>query len=80
MLLVPTSAGASKSGEDRNLMRAVTLSEVTRVNRAESVPEVIIIVEDSFTEIVAAFEVVSLFSAKEKVVAFVKVGAVVSGV
>jgi hypothetical protein len=57
---------------------AVTLSEVTRVKRAESVPEVMVIVEDSFTVIVAALVDVAVFSAMEKVVEFVKVGAVVS--
>jgi hypothetical protein len=80
MLLVPTSAGASKSGELRNLIRAVTLSKVTIVKSARSLPDVIVIVADSLTIIVAAFVEVALFSAIENAVELVKMGAVVSGV
>jgi hypothetical protein len=57
-------------------MRAVTLSDVTKVKSAESVPEVIVIVDDSFTVIVAALADIAVFSANENEVEFVKVGAV----
>jgi hypothetical protein len=76
--LTPTSVGDSKFGELRNLILAVTLSEKTRENKAESEPELIVMVDDSLTVIVAALPEIAVFSAKEKVVALVKVGAVVS--
>jgi hypothetical protein len=49
------------------------------VNRAESEPELIVLVTDSEIEMVATFEAVALFSAIENVAPFVKLGAVVSG-
>ncbi len=75
---MPTSLGASKLGDVKNLIRAVVLSEVIIVKRAESVPEVIVIVEDSLTVIVAALVEVEVFSAIENEVELVKVGAVES--
>jgi hypothetical protein len=63
-----------------NRILAVTLSEVTKVNLAESVPEVMVIVEDSLTVIVATLVDIAVFSAMEKVAEFVKVGAVESAV
>ena len=77
---MPTSDGPSKLGELKKRMNAVTESEVTIEKRAESVPELMIIVEDSETLMVATFELVELFSAIENEALFVKIGAVVSGV
>ncbi len=65
-------------GDVKNLIRAVVLSEVMIVKRAESVPAVIVMVADSLTVIVTAFVEVEVFSANEKVVELVNVGAVVS--
>jgi hypothetical protein len=59
-------------------MRAVKLSEKTTVKSVESEPELIVIVEDSLTVIVAALVEVTEFSEKEKVVEFVNEGAVES--
>jgi hypothetical protein len=79
-LFVPTSVGLSKLGDAKNRTKEVVVSDVTIVNRAESEPELIVLVTDSEIEMVATFEAVTLFSAIEKDVPFVKVGAVVSGV
>jgi uncharacterized protein YycO len=79
-LFPPLSEGASKSGEDLNLINAVTVSEVMMLNKAASTPDEIVTVADSETTIVAAFADVAMFSAAEKVVEEVKVGAVRSGV
>jgi hypothetical protein len=54
----------------------VTLSDVTKLKSTESFPEVIVIVDDSFTVIVAALAEIAVFSANEEDVEFVKVGAV----
>jgi hypothetical protein len=67
-------------GEVLNLTKAVTESDVTILNKAASAPDEIVTVADSETTIVAAFEDVVMFSAAEKVVVEVKVGAVRSGV
>jgi hypothetical protein len=77
--LPPTSAGASKSGDVLNLIKTVTESEVMMLNKAASAPDEIVTVADSETLIVAAFAEVAMFSAAEKEVDEVKVGAVVSG-
>jgi hypothetical protein len=77
--LPPTSAGASKSGEVLNLIKAVTVSEVMMLNKAASAPDEIVTVADSETLIVAALADVAMFSDTEKEVDEVKVGAVVSG-
>ena len=72
---MPTSIAFSKSGELRNLTLAVKVSTVDKVKIAESLPELSVIVDDSFTEISAAVDEVEVFSAKEKVEPLVKVGA-----
>ena len=79
-MLPPTSVGASKSGDNLNLIRAVTESEVTILNLAASAPAEIVTVADSETLIVAAVSEVAMFSAAENEEEEVKVGAVVSGV
>jgi hypothetical protein len=76
--LPPLSEGASKLGETLNLIRAVTVSEFEIVNSAASAPDEIVTVADSETLIVAAAEVIAMFSAAEKEEEEVKVGAVVS--
>ena len=80
MLLPPTSAGASKSGETLNLMIAVLVSDLAMLNRAASAPDEIVTVADSETRMVAAVADVAMFSDTEKVDEDVKVGGVVSGV
>ena len=77
-MLTPTSAGASKLGEVLNLINAVTESEVMMLNKAASEPAEIVTVADSETLIVAALAEVAMFSAAEKDVDEVKVGAVKS--
>lgn len=57
----------------------MVLSEVMIVKRAESVSDVMVIVADSLTVIVAALVEVEEFSAMENEVELVKVGAVESG-
>jgi hypothetical protein len=78
MLLLPTSAGASKSGETLNLINAVTESDATMLNTDESDPAEIVTVADSETFIVAALAEVAMFSDAEKDEEEVKVGGVVS--
>jgi hypothetical protein len=58
----------------------VTVSEFEIVNNAASTPDEIVTVADSETLIVAAADEVAMFSAAEKDVEDVKVGAVKSGV
>ena len=79
-MLPPLSEGDSKLGELLNLIKAVTVSEVMMLKRPASAPDEIVTVADSETLIVAAFADVAMFSAAEKEVDEVKVGAVVSGV
>ena len=79
MLLPPTSAGASKSGEALNLMIAVLVSDRVMLNLAASAPEDIVTVADSETRIVAAVADVAMFSSTVNVEDDEKVGAVVSG-
>jgi hypothetical protein len=74
-LLAPTSNAFSKSGELKNLIRAVKVSTVDKANNAESLPELTVIVDDSLTEMRAAVEEVEVFSAKLKEELLVKVGA-----
>jgi hypothetical protein len=78
MLLPPTSAGASKSGEALNLIIAVSVSDLAMLNLAASAPEEIVTVADSDTRIVAAVAEVAMFSAAENEEEEEKVGAVVS--
>ena len=80
MLLPPTSAGASKSGEALNLMIAVSVSDLAMLKRAASAPEDMVTVADSETRIVAAVADVAMFSATENEEEEEKVGAVPSGV
>jgi hypothetical protein len=77
-LFPPLSEGASKLGELLNLIKAVTVSEVMMLNKAASAPDEIVTVADSETLIVAALADVAMFSATEKAVDEVKVGAVTS--
>lgn len=74
-MLAPTSNAFSKSGELKNLIRAVKVSTVDKANIAESPPELTVIVDDSLTEMRAAVEEVEVFSAKLKEELLVKVGA-----
>ncbi len=67
-------------GEALNLIKAVTVSELEIVNRAASTPDEIVTVADSETLIVAAAEVIAMFSAVENDEEEVNEGAVVSGV
>ncbi len=67
-------------GEALYLIKPVTVSELEIVNRAASAPDEIVTVADSETLIVAAAEVIAMFSAAEKDEEEVKEGAVVSGV
>jgi hypothetical protein len=78
-LLPPLSEGTSKLGDALNLIKAVTVSEVTMLKSAASTPDEIVTVADSETLIVAALAEVAMFSAAEKEVEDVKVGGVVSG-
>ncbi len=78
-MLAPLSEGASKLGEVLNLIKTVTVSEVTMLKRPASTPDEIVTVADSETLIVAALAEVAMFSATENEVEEVKVGAVVSG-
>jgi hypothetical protein len=78
--LLPLSEGDSKSGDTLNLIKAVTESEETMLNKLASAPEEIVTVADSDTLIVAAFDEVAMFSAAAKELDDVKVGAVMSGV
>ena len=77
-MLPPLSDGTSKLGEVLNLIKAVTVSEVTMLKRPASAPDEIVTVADSETLIVAALAEVAMFSATEKDEDEVKVGAVVS--
>jgi hypothetical protein len=77
-LFPPLSDGTSKLGDALNLIKAVTVSEVTILKRPASTPDEIVTVADSETLIVAAFADVAMFSDTEKEVEEVKVGAVVS--
>jgi hypothetical protein len=77
-LFAPLSDGDSKLGEVLNLIKAVTVSEVTMLKRPASTPDEIVTVADSETLIVAALAEVAMFSAAEKEVDEVKVGAVTS--
>jgi hypothetical protein len=77
-LFPPLSEGDSKLGEALNLIKAVTVSEVTMLKRPASTPDEIVTVADSETLIVAAFADVAMFSDTEKEVEEVKVGGVVS--
>ncbi len=79
-MLPPLSEGDSKLGDALNLIKAVTVSEVTILNKDASAPDEIVTVADSETLIVAALAEVAMFSAAEKEVDEVKVGGVVSGV
>ena len=74
----PLSDGTSKLGEVLNLIKAVTVSEVIMLNKDASTPDEIVTVADSETLIVAALADVAMFSAVEKEVDEVKVGAVTS--
>ena len=76
----PLSDGDSKSGDVLNLIKTVTESEVMMLKRPASTPDEIVTVADSETLIVAALADAAMFSATEKEVDEVKVGAVVSGV
>jgi hypothetical protein len=76
--LPPLSEGTSKLGEFLNLIKAVTVSEVTMLKRPASTPDEIVTVADSETLIVAALAEVAMFSATEKDEDEVKVGAVTS--
>jgi hypothetical protein len=76
--LPPLSEGDSKLGEVLNLIKAVTVSEVTMLNSAASTPDEIVTVADSETLIVAALAEVAMFSAAENEEDEVKVGVVVS--
>jgi effector-binding domain-containing protein len=78
-LLPPLSEGDSKLGDALNLIKAVTVSEVTMLKRPASTPDEIVTVADSETLIVAALAEVAMFSAAENEEDEVKVGAVVSG-
>jgi hypothetical protein len=77
--LPPLSEGTSKLGEVLNLIKAVTVSEVTMLKSAASTPDEIVTVADSEILIVAALAEVAMFSAAENEEDEVKVGAVVSG-
>jgi hypothetical protein len=77
-LFPPLSDGTSKLGDALNLIKAVTVSEVTILKRPASTPDEIVTVADSETLIVAALAEVAMFSAAEKEVDEVKVGAVTS--
>jgi hypothetical protein len=79
-LLPPLSEGDSKLGDALNLIKAVTVSEVTMLKRPASTPDEIVTVADSETLIVAAFAEVAMFSAAEKEVDEVNEGEVKSGV
>ena len=79
-MLPPESEGDSKFGDTLNLIKAVTVSEFEIVNNAASAPDEIVTVADSEIFIVAAAEVINMFSAAEKEAEEVKVGAVRSGV
>ncbi len=79
-MLPPLSEGDSKLGEVLNLIKAVTVSEVTMLKSAPSTPDEIVTVADSETLIVAAAEVIAMFSAVENDEEEVNEGAVVSGV
>ena len=74
-MLPPLSEGTSKLGEVLNLIKAVTLSEVIMLKSAASTPDEIVTVAESETVIVAALAEVAMFSADEKEVDEVKVGA-----
>jgi hypothetical protein len=78
--LPPLSDGDSKLGEVLNLIKAVTVSEVTILNKDASAPDEIVTVADSETLIVAALAEVAMFSAAEKEVDEVNEGEVKSGV
>jgi hypothetical protein len=78
--LPPLSEGASKLGELLNLIKAVTESEAMILNKDASTPDEIVTVADSETLIVAALDVIAIFSATENEEDEVKVGAVTSGV
>jgi hypothetical protein len=78
--LAPLSDGDSKLGEVLNLMKTVTESEAMMLNNAASTPDEIVTVADSEILIVAAVDVVAMFSAVEKEDEEVKVGALTSGV
>jgi hypothetical protein len=77
--LPPLSEGASKLGEVLNLIKTVTVSEVTMLNKDASTPDEIVTVADSETLIVAALAEVAMFSAAEKEVDEVNEGEVKSG-
>ncbi len=77
-MLPPLSEGDSKLGDALNLIKAVTVSEVTMLKRPASAPDEIVTVADSETLIVAAFADVAMFSAAENEEDEVKVGAVTS--
>ena len=77
--MLPTSAGASKSGETLNLTIAVLVSDLVILNLAASAPDEIVTVADSETWIVATVAEVAMFSAAENEEDEVKVGGVVSG-
>jgi hypothetical protein len=78
--LPPLSEGDSKLGDALNLIKAVTVSEVTMLKSAASTPDEIVTVADSETLIVAALAEVAMFSAAENEEDDVKVGALTSGV
>ena len=65
-------------GDALNLIKAVTVSEVTILKRPASTPDEIVTVADSETLIVAALAEVAMFSAAENEVDEVKVGAATS--
>ena len=72
----PLSDGDSKLGEFLNLIKAVTVSEVTILKSAASTPDEIVTVADSETLIVAALAELKMFSAAENDEDEVKVGEV----
>ena len=74
-LFPPESARASKSGDEINLILAVTLSTKIIVKKDESSSGRIVIVDDSLTEMVAAFVEVEEFSAKLAVAELLKLGS-----
>jgi hypothetical protein len=78
--LPPLSDGDSKLGEALNLIKEVTVSEVTMLKSAVSTPDEIVTVADSETLIVAALAEVAMFSAAENEEDEVNEGEVKSGV
>ena len=79
MLLAPTSAAASKSGDALKRRLAVAVSTLTILKSAPSLPAAITKVAESLTVIVAALNDVAIFSVTVKVSLLVNAGGVISG-